>query len=83
MSMLPNGAQAIDHMDLCLDLVRTAYLALHADSGLIEDDLEAIRGTLWNALVQFKPIREKLNQELAAVPLARDTRMHPREEVRS
>lgn len=76
-TMLPNGMQAIDQMDRCLDLVKVAYLALLGGPELLVDDTEAIAGTLQQALEMFKPIRTKLNEDLAATwPQARDPRVH-------
>lgn len=53
---------AIDTIDLGAALLRTAWLATTAESGVLDDDIEAITATLYHALAQMKPGRDALQK---------------------
>ncbi|MEJ0092574.1 MAG: hypothetical protein WDN46_12550 [Methylocella sp.] len=54
----------IDQIDAGLDLLNTAFLALMADRGFLDDDaISSVAATLQHAMNRLGPIREKINDE--------------------
>lgn len=62
---------ATDELDIGLALLRTAYLATTAEGGVLQDDVEAINATLFQAVTKLGPVRKTLHEVTGEMPMVR------------